>query len=289
VGSAGDDRVAPTGQAGAPASVEQGAPVAVGPSLEAALEAVEGNVGAALRLSDGVHRELRKARVAAGTGQLRELRRALDAAATLARDLAERASQARADHTIDERALLADGSYAQELRRAADDAGLVMVEDEGQLLAYPSILRILPGDLAVQIDRKRERRLRPSVLVGLLTTAQQAGPRFRPGPILTSLSTAYDLVLARQDKPAGTVVRLTDVYGVLTLLPGQARDYTKQEFARDLYLLDQSGETTVGATERRLRWAASTGTKQSGVLMTVARSGQIQRYWGIAFREDGDG
>jgi hypothetical protein len=75
------------------------------------------------------------------------------------------------------------------------------------------------------------------------------------------------------------------VYAVLTLLPGQSRDYTKQEFARDLYLLDQTSSITVGTTGRRLRWAASTGTKQAGVLTTVARAGQQQRYWGIAFEE----
>jgi hypothetical protein len=81
------------------------------------------------------------------------------------------------------------------------------------------------------------------------------------------------------------VVRLLDVYAVLTLLPGQSRDYTKQEFARDLYLLDQSGAITVGTPGRRLHWAASTGTRQAGVLSTVARTGQQQRYWGIAFEE----
>ncbi len=51
--------------------------------------------------------------------------------------------------------------------------------------------------------------------------------------------------------------------------------------ARDLYLLDQSGETT-GPGGRRLRWAAGSGTRQAGVLTTVAKSGQQQRYWGIA-------
>jgi hypothetical protein len=122
-------------------------------------------------------------------------------------------------------------------------------------------------------------------VVEQLRRAQQAGPRFRPEPFLTSLLTAYDLVVARQGKAPGVVVRLWDVYGVLTLLPGQARDYTKPEFARDLYLLDQSGLITVGSPERRMRWAASTGTRQSGVLTTVARSGQQQRYWGIAFQE----
>ena len=78
------------------------------------------------------------------------------------------------------------------------------------------------------------------------------------------------------------MVRLVDLWSVLTLLPGQSRDYTRQEFARDLYLLDQSGETSTrqGAC---LRWAASTGTRGAGVLTTVARSGQQQRYWGVAF------
>ena len=77
------------------------------------------------------------------------------------------------------------------------------------------------------------------------------------------------------------------MYAVLTLLPGQSRDYTKQEFARDLYLLDQTGATTVGTTGRRLHWAASTGTRQTGVLSTYWREelGQQQRYWGIAFEE----
>jgi hypothetical protein len=37
-----------------------------------------------------------------------------------------------------------------------------------------------------------------------------------------------------------------------------------------------------------LRWAASTGTKTSGVLTTVARSGQQQRYWGVSFSPSED-
>jgi hypothetical protein len=69
---------------------------------------------------------------------------------------------------------------------------------------------------------------------------------------------------------------------VLTLLPGQAKEYTRPEFARDLYLLDQSGirQTKDG---RMLRWHASSGTRSAGVLTTVARTGQQQRYWGVSF------
>ena len=83
------------------------------------------------------------------------------------------------------------------------------------------------------------------------------------------------------------MVRLVDVWAVLTMLPGQAREYTKQEFARDLYLLDQSGVT------RTARSAAATALvgqhrvrRATGVLTTVARSGQQQRYWGVSFSAD---
>jgi hypothetical protein len=69
---------------------------------------------------------------------------------------------------------------------------------------------------------------------------------------------------------------------VITLLPGSAREYSRPEFARDLYLLDQSGVTTTKAG-RTLRWHASSGTRGAGILTTVARSGQQQRYWGVSF------
>ena len=126
-----------------------------------------------------------------------------------------------------------------------------MFEEDERLLCYPSLVRVLPGDAAVEVDRVRDRRLRPSVLVAALAAAQQRAPRFRPEPFLDSLYGAYRLVLAREGKAAGAVVRLVDVWSVLTLLPGQSRDYTKQEFARDLYLLDQSGEHAASDGARR--------------------------------------
>jgi hypothetical protein len=121
------------------------------------------------------------------------------------------------------------------------------------------------------------------VLVGLLAAGQEREPRFKPEAFLDSLRGGYELVVARDGKTAEGVVRLVDIWAVLTMLPGQAREYTKQEFARDLYLLDQSGVTRTTRSSRQLRWSASTGTKGTGVLTTVARSGQQQRYWGVSF------
>jgi hypothetical protein len=121
------------------------------------------------------------------------------------------------------------------------------------------------------------------VLAGLLAAAQERAPRFKPEPFLDSLRGAYELAVAGAGKRPDAVVRLVDVWSVLTLLPGQSREYSKQEFARDLYLLDQSGVTDTARSPRQLRWSASTGTKGAGVLTTVARSGQQQRYWGVSF------
>ena len=251
-------------------------------TLEETLEVTERRLDDAVKAAAAATRELRKARAAARLGQLRDLRRLLSSARTAASELAEASDRAAKGFGFDEQAYLASGAYAKEVLATAAAAGVAMYEEDERLLCYPSLVRVLPGDAAVEVDRVRERRLRPSVLVAALAAAQQRAPRFRPGPFLDSLHGAYQLVVAREDKTSGAVVRLVDVWSVLTLLPGQSRDYTRQEFARDLYLLDQSGEveTRQGA---RLRWAASTGTRNAGVLTTVARSGQQQRYWGIAF------
>lgn len=250
--------------------------------LEAQLAATEDRVDAALKATAALVRELKKAKIAAARGQVRDLRRALKAAAELGSDAARAAATAADSYALDEQSYLASGDYARELLAAAAERDVTMFAQDDQLLCYPSLLKVLPGDAAVEIDRRRERRLRPSVLVDLLGVAQSRPPRFRPEPFLASLESGYDLARAGQGRPEGAVVRLDEVWSVLTLLPGQQREYTKPEFARDLYLLDSSGVTTT-KSQRRLSWQASTGSKRPGTLTTVAQSGQRQLYWGISF------
>jgi hypothetical protein len=106
-------------------------------------------------------------------------------------------------------------------------------------------------------------------------------PRFAPERFLETLLRAYRLVLAEKGKTEGSVAKVVDVHRVLTLLPPVS--YTKQEFARDLHLLDDSGVTqTKGGL--RLSFAAATGTKGASFLAAVTRSGELKPYYGIAFR-----
>jgi len=254
--------------------------------FEETLAATEREVDGALRAANVAVRELKRALASARSGQVRDLRKALSSARAAAAGLANGTTALDEGFDFDDQAYLASGAYVKELLAEAAAQGVVIVEDGDRLLCYPSLLRLLPGDAVVEIDKVRERRLRPSVLVAALARAQERGPRFKAEAFLDSLRMAYELVVASEGKRADGVVRLVDIWAVLTMLPGQRGQYSKQEFARDLYLLDQSGVTRTTRSPRTLLWSGSTGTKGAGTLVTVARSGQQQRYWGVSFTSD---
>jgi hypothetical protein len=251
-------------------------------TFEFVLSATQADAESALKSARGVTRELRKAKAAAATGQVRELRRALDAAVMLADELMTASQDLRRGFDFDEADYLASGEYSKELLALAGERGVSMYEEDERLLCYPSIVRVIPGDAVVEIDRRRERRLRPTVLLGLLAAVQQRPARFRADQFLESLAGGYDYVVARSGKKPDAVARLAEIWSCLTLLPGQGKEYTRPEFARDLYLLDQNGNHMT-KDGRTLRWHASSGTRTTGVLTTVARTGQQQRYWGVSF------
>jgi hypothetical protein len=255
-------------------------------TMEAMLAATEREVDAALRGATAAVRELKRALGAARTGHVRDLRKSLIAARDAAGGLADGTRLLADGFQFDEHAYLSSGGYVKELLAEAEARGLSIVEDDERLLCYPSLLRVLPSDAAIEVDKVRERRLRPSALVTALARAQERGPRFKAETFLDSLRSAYELLVSGTDKRPDAVVRVVDVWSALTMLPGQRSQYSKQEFARDLYLLDQSGVTTTPRSRRELRFAASTGTKGAGTLVTVARNGQQQLYWGVSFTAD---
>ncbi len=165
-------------------------------TFEVMLRQTQAGTEAAVKSAGSVTRELRKARAAAVTGQVRELRRSLDAAISQASDLLSAAREARAAFDLDEAEYLASGDYAKELLALAAERDLSMYEEDERLLSYPSIIRVIPADAAVEIDRRRERRLRPSVLLDMLAAAQGRPARFRADQFLESIASGYDLVAA---------------------------------------------------------------------------------------------
>jgi hypothetical protein len=251
-------------------------------SLEDALQAVERDADAAIKSLGAALKAAKKAKSAAALGQIRDLEQAMDAATALAGQAAESVGDIRAGWQFDVGGWFASGEYAKELLASAAEAGVKAFESDERILCYPVIVQVSASDATIVVDKQKDRRIRPSVVVRHLDALQERPPKFKPESFMESLAAAYDYVVAAKGLRPGTAAKLVDVHRVLTLLPGAARDYTRQEFARDMYLLDQSGVVTA-KDGRHMSLPASALTRGSGVLTTVTRAGQTKVYAGVAF------
>jgi len=253
-------------------------------SLEEALQAAERDADAVLKSISATLKAAKRAKAAAALGQIRDLQQAMDAVVGLADQAAGAADDLRSGWHFDVGLWFSSGEYAKELLASAAEAGVKAFESDDRILCYPTIVQVSATDATVVVDKKKDRRVRPSVVVGHLAALQAQPPKFKPEAFIESLAAAYDLVAGLRGMRPGAAVKLVDVHRVLTLLPGAARDYTHQEFARDLYLLDQSGIVDV-KNGRRMTLPASAMTRSGGVLTTVTRTGQTKVYAGLAFTE----
>lgn len=256
---------------------------AVSPStLEKDLAALEADAEVLTRQLTALLRDVKKVHTLATKGQVGDLRKTVDALPERADVAADGLRRLRAESDLDVTAMMATGAFAAELIDAARAAKVAMEEQDGRLLCYPSVIQVSPSDESVFIDKKRVRWLRPSVLVEQLKARQDQPPKFKPDAFLETLERAYDLQIAKQALPAGSVVKLVDLHRILTLLPNQKKEYPDADFARDLYLLDQSGVTAT-RRGRQMKLAASALTRGTGVLTTVTKTGQHKIYAGVSF------
>jgi len=126
-----------------------------------------------------------------------------------------------------------------------------------------------------------------SVLTALLQELRTRPAKFKSGPFLESVYRAWDYARHLNAGPKGPPlnVRVDQIYSVLTVAPGSAKEYSKQEFGRDLYSLEKSGDrlTKRGA---RIHFSRSTGTKAGrGVITVVGEDGRRIQYSSISFIE----
>lgn len=110
--------------------------------LEAAFAAIENEATTAQKAADGLTKSLRRLRAAAKTGQVGEIEKQVAAAAQRATEAAEAARRLPGAWQFDE-TYLAQG-YSEELRQAADEAGVRLIERDGRLYCFPLLLRIEP-------------------------------------------------------------------------------------------------------------------------------------------------
>ncbi len=237
-------------------------------------------------------KELRKAAKEGNIAAIKRTQEKLNAARMALEQAVANAVQSWPFQDHEEEQYLRDG-YSAELRRAASERGLEIHERDGRLICHPSIVRILPGARAVKIDKKQTKAIRPSHLLGLLYENQKKPGRYPVDRFLGALYARYlDIILEDSSSRLvkgvqERVVPLDRIYKQFTSLPGTTLEYATTDFARDIYRLETSGQTTTrsGAS---VSFPASTGTRSAKGLFTfVGPDGQDVQYYGVRFTEAG--
>lgn len=221
---------------------------------------------------------------AASVGDIGKMRRAVDRLREAANAVDQAAANAREAWPFspaDEEEYLR-GGFRREITEAAKTVGISMFSRDDDLVAFPCILRIDAVGRSIRIDRARHPELRPQHLLGILRAARTSRQRLDSQQFLDVLFLAYRELTAHED--FGTTVPLARIYKTITLLPWVARDYSRQEFARDLLVLNASG---VHATRQGcgVMFPGSTAIRISpgDTFATVDEQGETITFYGIRF------
>lgn len=261
-------------------------------SFELAFSDTERAADSTLKSAANLIKQVRALKKAAQTGNIAAVKRSQDrldeALGTLRQEVANTTSSWPFED--DEEKQYLDDKYASELRSAAEELGLDIHERDGRLISHPSIVRILPGERAVRVDRKKVSNIRPSHLAAILLTNQNKSSGFRSNNFLESLYMVYSDIVSgessgRMVEGSGRVVPLARIYKLLTSLPGSSREYDRSDFARDLYILDANDirRTRKGA---KVYFPSSAGARRrSDLFYFIGPDGQSVEYYGIRFTE----
>ena len=262
-------------------------------SFEQACSDTESAAEAARKSAGNVVSQARALAKAAQTGNIASIKRCREKLNEALTALRQEVSNAGScwPFSDEEEQLLFGEQYTDAIKSVAEAKGLSIQEQDELLISYPSIVRILPAERAVRVDKKRVFTARPSYLVDLLLANQKKSSGFPPQRFLESLYGVYTDIVDRSSSDtlssrSGSVVPLARIYKLMTALPGAARDYDRNDFARDLYILDSNGpqRTRNGAT---VSFPSSTGTRRRSrdLFSFIGPEGDNAEYYGIRFSE----
>ena len=254
----------------------------MGSDFEAELDRLDGRLEKAQKAADNLVKSLKRTRRAARDGNVSDVVKGLSGLEAQLADAQSAAADLAGAWSFDTSAYMADGRYLADLQRAAGEMQLELFERDGRIYCFPLILRLEPSQSAVRVGRKIERRLRASGLVRLLAATQKSPQRFRDDAFLDLLWRTYRRLVVREwnGTDPGRVVALTDIHDTLTLLP--SADYPREEFARDLLLLDRRPDLRTRSGER-FEFPHGTTTKGVRPLIVYDEQGAQRTYYGVRF------
>jgi len=258
-------------------------------TFEEAFSDAENAAASVARAANNLASVAKQMHRAAQDGNIGNIKRSADRltnAVSLVRQEVDNAARAWPFDDNEEERYLRE-SYMEELKEVAAQRNLRIYERDGRLISHPSVVRVLPGEKAVRIDRRRVPTIRPTKLAAILLNNQQRRPRFRPETFLEALYKAYLILVGRErsgrlinDRELGPVIPLLRVYEVFTSLPGSNREYDRTDFARDLYFLESSDTRQVKSGAR-----VSFPVSRQAALSFIGPDGELITYYGIQFAE----
>lgn len=231
-------------------------PPASSPDLEPAVAALEAELQLLATEVAQLVRRVKRAQAAARVGQVRDMARLIADMRSTAGSVA--AGCRDIDWEFEVREHLATGAFVNEVVALAEASGLGGVRElNGELLSYPLVVRADAAESSIVMGKRRERGIRPSHIVSLLKQARQK--QTAGAQLLPAIERAY---LLRTNQQTGVAVPLHDLYEVLTLRPGQTREYTELDFLVGIYTLDKSGPHTT-RSGYRVSFPAATTTRNA--------------------------
>jgi len=174
--------------------------------------------------------------------------------------------------------------FMDEIKKLAHSEKLSMHIRDDVIFSYPLIIRIEPELNAIRINKKLRYTLRPDKLVDFLLREQTKDPSNKPSQFIEALFKAYRYEIAKSKKGAFTSIELLKLYNLMTILPGTGREYTRSDFARDLYFLDVSDVRST-RSGHLVDLTYSTASRERGVdpIEFVTRDGTLKYYHSILF------
>jgi len=219
------------------------------------------------------------------SGALPNARTSLRPCVELATGVTESLVQIGADLDAPITHYLQSAEYFADVSVKCKELGLELRNDGDTWYCFPSTIKVLAEEEIVVINSNRTSEVLPANIAAKLKTAYDAAIANPPKQFLDVLFKAYLAIGSKNGahtEMAGSVVPVIDLYNVLTLWPERKRQYSKSQFALDLYLLDRSGVTSVSG--KRLTFSASTGARDRSKIVAVQdEHGYEKVYYGIYF------
>src|SRR5579883_1766986 len=137
-------------------------------SIEAVLSDFEAKLSETEKQAAAVLTRLKRLRRLAGQGDVGGIAAQVAQATEVADRLVQGLREAQAGFAYDAEEAFGDGTYVAELRAEADRQGLVLVDRDGRLSAFPLLLKLDAKTPGVRVGRRLQRAIRPAALVRLL-------------------------------------------------------------------------------------------------------------------------